>query len=887
MKIAHFSQRRVSNIRNAVALAVAVAPALLSQPALVLAQESNIETVVVTGSRIRGLVSDAPRPISSLAIEDLQLSGVDSVTDALRESSFNTLGSYTQQSGSSFGGVALVSLKGIGADRTAVLVNGRRVPGNPWTGTSAVDMNTMPLAAVDRIEVLTDSASAVYGADAIGGAINIIMKDDWTGAEVSLGGARPSRDSANTDSLSFSFGTSFDRGSLIFSGEWYQRLPVYDRDRDYSNVQVKGNSGPNGNPLDGSADVQGINGGGNSLFALNFSQALGYPGNCDNPGLLVVDNPFGVPGTGCGFGYGDFSWQNAGLERRATYTSAKYELTDNIEAFVENRFVSVDSGGRFAPAIGGFFFSSASSQNTLGQDAILYHRFVGHGTRDDSRSSREIDTTMGLRGTVLNGDVNFEAYYRDYRFTALDQGRNYILSSIISDLVADDEYNVADPFDPSNADAILQSRADIFRDIFAVWEGWGATFDGELEAFSLAGGNIGWAAGLESARENYGDKYDSYREAGNVIGSAGNSSGGGRSRDALFAEVNVPLLENLSVNIAGRYDDYNDFGSEFSPQMSVRYVVTDYLTLRGSLGEGFKAPNLTSMYQFPAQSFESTADITRCRAQGISDDDCPNSQIETFTGGNPDLQAEESQSWNLGLIVNPIEGLTLSADWWNIELTDGITSVGETTLFELEQLGALPSGVKINRAPAENGVPGAITRCEGSGLKVPDCGLVNVFANLATIEYEGLDIRGRYDLNTDFGAFTLIGNLSNIRNISSILPVIGPDPNVGAGLPGQPENRANFTLRYSLNDLTLSYDYAWIDEHSNQQYFYESWDTHGLNATWQAPFGSIISLGVRNITDEDPVIERNQGWNSTTSRAALEFYSVNGRMFTASLRHSF
>jgi len=120
-----------------------------------------------------------------------------------------------------------------------------------------------------------------------------------------------------------------------------------------------------------------------------------------------------------------------------------------------------------------------------------------------------------------------------------------------------------------------------------------------------------------------------------------------------------------------------------------------------------------------------------------------------------------------------------------------------------------------------------------------------------------------------------------------VLPVIGKDPNVGAGLPGQPENRAQFTVRYMMNDLTLSYDYSWIDEHSNQQYYYEEWDTHGLNATWQSPFGSVISLGVRNLTDEDPVIERNQGWNSTTSRAALDFYSVNGRMYTASIRHSF
>lgn len=212
----------------------------------VLAQDQQIEQVIVTGSRIRSAVSDAPRPVTTIGIEDMQLSGVDSITDVLRDSSYNALGSYTQQSGSSFAGIALVDLKGLGVDRTAVLINGRRVPGNPWTGTSAVDINTIPMAAVDRVEILTDSASAVYGADAIGGVVNIIMKQDWEGAEVQVGGVRPSRDSANTDNLSFSFGTSYDRGSLVFSGEWYRKLPVFDADRDYSNVQVNGGSGVGG-----------------------------------------------------------------------------------------------------------------------------------------------------------------------------------------------------------------------------------------------------------------------------------------------------------------------------------------------------------------------------------------------------------------------------------------------------------------------------------------------------------------------------------------------------------------------------------------------------------------------------------------------------------------
>ena len=267
----------LKNHKKGLALSIAIgtivaASAIGTVPAF--AQEDVVEEIVITGSRIRSSVSDAPRPVTTLPIEEMRLSGVDSIADTLRDTSYNALGSYVQQSGSSFGGIALIDLKGLGTDRTAVLVNGRRVPGNPWTGSSAVDINTIPMSAVDRVEILTDSASAVYGADAIGGVVNIIMKQDWEGAEIHVGASRPTRDSANTDSVSFSFGTSYDKGNIMFSGEWYKKLPIFDSDRDYSKVQVNGTTGPTGLPLDGSSDVQGINGGGNSIFAPDFSAAL-------------------------------------------------------------------------------------------------------------------------------------------------------------------------------------------------------------------------------------------------------------------------------------------------------------------------------------------------------------------------------------------------------------------------------------------------------------------------------------------------------------------------------------------------------------------------------------------------------------------------------------
>ena len=165
-----------------------------------------MEEVVVTGSRIKRAVDDSASPVTIIDAVDLQISGHNSVADVLRNTTYNSFGSFRERSGTSFGQIALVDLRGLGPDRTAVLINGRRVPGNPFTGASSVDLNSIPLTAVRRIEILTDSASAVYGADAIGGVINFIMRDDYDGAEVQIGMTRPKAKGADEEQVKTAFG---------------------------------------------------------------------------------------------------------------------------------------------------------------------------------------------------------------------------------------------------------------------------------------------------------------------------------------------------------------------------------------------------------------------------------------------------------------------------------------------------------------------------------------------------------------------------------------------------------------------------------------------------------------------------------------------------------
>ena len=356
-------------LASAIAAVAAGSLATLPMASTAVAQEAvedtsdEVEEVIVTGSRIRREVADTPNPVTIIDREELDLTGMENVADILRHQTYNSFGSFRERSGSSFGQVALVSLRGLGSDRTAVLINGRRVPGNPFTGSAAVDLNSIPLNAIERIEILSDSASAVYGADALGGVVNIILRNDYEGFEVELGTEFPSREGAQSDHLDIVFGTSGERSNMLFTAEWFRRDPIFDGDRDYSKVQV--NDPGDGTLPDLGTDTVGVSGGGNTAFHPFFIAAESL-GDCPTDVYAgVVENPFGIPGTACGFGYADISAQTGGLDRISTYLNANYEWQPGHQIFFENRFTRIASFGRYAPAVGFFDVPGDSPYNPV------------------------------------------------------------------------------------------------------------------------------------------------------------------------------------------------------------------------------------------------------------------------------------------------------------------------------------------------------------------------------------------------------------------------------------------------------------------------------------------------------------------------------------------
>jgi iron complex outermembrane receptor protein len=859
--------------RSAIALAVSSATILAAGlGSVAYAQETlELEEVTVTGSNIPRAVSDAPSPITVINSLDIQLSGYTNTADILRDSAYNSFGSYSERSGSSFGQIATADLRGLGSQYTAVLINGRRVPGSPFTGASTVDLNTIPISAIERVELLKDGASAIYGADAVGGVVSITLKDDFEGFEVGGGVSAPSFEGGDSENFNILWGKTTEKGNIMIGAEYFSRDPVFDADRDYSAAFIDDVPNPRFD-----RETGGISAFGNTGFFPDFSSAFPL-GDCPTSVYEgVLAEPFGFDGTGCGFAYANRSAQTGTLERKSIFINGEYEINEDMSVYADVRFNNNETAGRYAPAAGFFTFSADSPFNPLGFDIPTAHRFVGHGNRDETASIDELTTVFGLKGEFENG-IGYDVWGQYFNYEALEKGAGYVQLSGINAEVAAGNYNVFDPLsqDPIHLGAIERSTAPLTRDIQTKYTSAGATFNGE--SFEMAGGNVGWAAGAEVAEEDYQDIYDEFRENFDVIGSAGNSAAGDRSRWAVFGEMRLPVTDKFEINLAARHDDYDDVGTAFSPQVSARFSPNDNLTFRGSWGEGFKAPNLTSIHGAPSQSSDRTVDQTRCDAQGITD--CAARQIQTLRTSNPLLEPEDSTNINFGLIVDlgPFSG---SLDYYDIELTNAVTRLSNTTLVERALANDLPPGASINRAPTIDGIPGVILD------------IVSPIANAAVTGVSGLDLDMNMNLESGVGNWdiglqwvhTLTNEFQNTPN-DELTDSIGGS---NAGVSGYPEDRINTTVRLNREDVTVSLNSRYISSFDNptETSKYESWLSHDVTVNWTNAFnveGLEFTAGVQNITEEEPKIDE-EGYDSSIT---LNLYSVLGRIPFINFKYAF
>ncbi|WP_095497106.1 TonB-dependent receptor plug domain-containing protein [Paraferrimonas haliotis] len=846
------------------ALAFGAVTTAFAAPTVFAADEdgAEVERIEVTGSRITRTDLEGASPVTVITSENMKMEGNFTVADALRNSNLNSFGSFSERSGSSAQSQATINLRGAGSSRTLVLLDGKRFPGSPTLGGASANLNAIPMSAVERIEILTDGASSIYGSDAIAGVVNIIMKKKFEGIEFSVGGGSRERDDGlNSKEFSVTTGYSTDKGNITFSWEHQDRDGISDADRDYTSASTI------------TADTQaytetsGWSIYGATVAAPDFSEAqasllcddlIAEYGN-NTFAKVKADDDWGPGSTYCMYAYANVSYNKASIDRNTVYVNADYMLTDDIEWFGRTMFTVNRSFGRYAPPAAPWRNMAADNpHNPYGEETTGYFRWVGIGTRDGFSDDYNQDYLTGLRGELdLGVNMNWELYYHYNKADNKNVGRSYLSYGGLA-------HNQANGIDLGSDEGIANLKHTTLQHDTSTFHQYNGSVSFDL--FDLPAGAIAHAFGGEYFTQDFASQYDGQSEAGLVGGSAGNSAGGDRSVTAFFYEAAIPVLENLEVNVAARYDNYSDFGGQTSPKVSARWEIIDGLVLRGSYSEAFRAPSLDQLYAATSFSAESAKDYVQCDAQGISEADCPSRQFDTYYSSNDNLGPETSKYANVGVAWDLHESMAVKVDFFDLKVDDVIQTRTVQSLINAEREGLISSGPTIP--------PGETFYLQRISGRLNQAG--TGYDNGSGFNIQGIDFTFNGNLETGIGDFG-VNWLHSYQLKYEVEDAAGGELINTAGWNGQPKHKSNATFSWDMSNHNLAYNANYTGETYEDQDTgkLDSWLIHNLTYTFSTESYGQVRLAVLNLTDEDPVL------SSLGTYDNADLYNNYGREYRA------
>jgi iron complex outermembrane receptor protein len=774
--------------------------------------QSTDQRVEITGSRIKRVDVEGSLPVTTISRTELDASGATTVAEFMRAIPYVTAGNFRPQGGSSAQSLAEVDLRALGADRTLVLIDGRRAAKGPMIGDRA-DLNTIPMAMIERVEILTDGASAIYGSDAIAGVVNFITKKNFTGIEVMLGGHRPKVTGGDRNEGSVLFGATGNKGRMIGGASYTERKIVFDRDTLFT--QPRG------------ASVYGNNYTTNDAMGNDQFNFTAIPGGCTEPNFYMV-------GASCRYDFTRVAADEAAVRNQSVFTRGDYQITDTWTGYMGAWVSRVSSFGRYAPTPGFVPISATSPNNPLpGQAVNLYHRFAAAGPRDNSTDNNYYNLNLGITGQLFGFEVDGGYRRSDSKFYEL--GRNYIVRPLAQQYLNDGTYNVVNP--SQNAPEVLNAiKATITRDArFKEEELYGTA---SIGLFKLGGGSATLLVGAEYREETFFDLYDSLQEAGVIEGSAGNSSGGRRKVGAAYGEMLLPFSKALEVSLSARWEKYSDYGNDFSPKASVRFKPMSNLALRASAGKGFRAPSLPVLTQKTTFSAEGVEDPASCAVLNPGSAEC---QVNTYTIANPALDSEKSTQFSFGLVFDLTDSISFKADYWSMKIEDVINEIGAQDLVDRSNgtdPRPIPPGLGVTRAP--NGV---ITRIDAG------------YANEGTLKTHGIDA----SVATSF-ALASFGRLRSELRWSHVLKYEedGVDFN---GSIGQPKDRMMLVNEWTMGPFRAAWNVNYIGKNEFQpgsatdRRHNGGYTTHDLQFGWKTPIkGGDLTFGVVNAGNKLPTL---------------------------------
>ena len=687
---------------------LAASVAALCVPAVTLAQESSrtIEEVQVTGSRIKRADLEAVGPVTVFDAQDIAASGVTSTETLLQRFSASAgfAGNQTNAYWTGNGyGTAQVNLRGLGINRTLVLLNGRRIVNGGTGANSAVDLNMIPTSIIERIEVLKDGASALYGADAVAGVVNIITRDKFDGIKTTAKFGQTAEGDGDEVAADLTFGLTGERGSLMASASYTKGKAVNMADRAGCALA---DAGDGTLACTGSSSTSG--GRATFLTGPNIGQRINFNNDPNGDGDLFE------PYSGASHNIPYFQWLNAvnPIEKTTFAMFGKLDVAENTRLFTEMIYSQRESDqiatpgtllDYFQPGVGrtAFVIPASHPTNPTGQDIRLDRkRLVEAGVREFFQETDTWRVVAGLEGN-FTPQWSWEVAYNKGRNTGVDGSTNVAnLDRVYQTVFACDNVTVpcADYLgngDVSQAvlDYILYTQRDTGGN---EQQSLTANITGQL--FQLPAGALGFAAGVERREEKGWRDPDPLVVANIANTNQQDPIAGSYEVNEVYAEFVLPLLhgvpgvEHLELSLAGRYSDYDLFGNDTNYKVGLLWQIVDGVKLRATQSTAFRIPNIPELFGGVAEGNLTTTDpcsewsslspsdpiYQSCQAAGVPANYVQlGNTIRTTVGGNSELQPEDADTFTVGLVWEPafVNSLSLTLDYWEIELKDSIQQI--------------------------------------------------------------------------------------------------------------------------------------------------------------------------------------------------------------------
>ena len=822
-------------------------------------EETWVYGTKITGSRIHHSAHNGSAPVDIITAPDIDVSGAQTLGELLKFVPAVAGNSASTAISNGGDGTATVTLRGLPSSNTLVLINGRRIVNDGLAGES-VDLNSIPPAAVERIEILKDGASAIYGSDAIAGVVNIIMKQDFHGLLLEGFYGEASRGDLETQTQTFQYGTGLPNGSFYVSASHYEQKALFSRDREVS----------------ANADSRAQGGTDQRSSATPAARITLADGSV----VIPEGEQFRPASDEDLFNFQALTTAVVPLIRNNVYANVSYDFSEQVTGRFEASYSDTEAEAVLAPTPVFTAFeqlpltvSADNIYNPFGSDIEDVRRrlveFPERTQRNDSET-RMISATMEGLYDNWNWDINYNWSYAK----ASEQTRNIVNAENLARALGPAEACTGDTADGCTAVNLLGSPGSITEDQVRY-----IRVSGEVSGYSklsalsvnisnelmqVRHGTADLALGLEHRQESTSKRPDELLATVGTLGASNfQATRGERKVIELYAEVALPLWKSSSgfyatdFDAAIRYSDYSDFGGTTNPKVGLRVQLGPALLLRSTYAYGFRAPTLNELYEGDAEDQAFLNDPCAIATNvGVLEGcqqlaDPTRNQFLTIKGGNPDLDAETSRSLGLGFVWTPrsVAGLMMSADYFLINQDDVVASSAQFIVNQNAQKGLFEDNIKRD---ALGNLQQVLAR--------------NV--NVGHRQVQGVDLALAYHHpRRSWGQLSFTGSATYIAELLTKLDATDLEIDLAGtfkdeaseGLGGIPQWKGQLGLRWSDQRWRGNYEVHFISAleetipGTTQTRDIDPWVVHDVQLSYEFDVleGLRWSLGVDNVLDED------------------------------------